>query len=303
VQRIPSLNALRAFEAVARHESFTRAAVELHVSQAAASQQVRALEADLGFALMHRSGRQLLPTEAALAGLADLREGFIRIARSVRLMREHAHRQLLKIRVEPTFAATWLIARLQDFRDTTKGIDVLIDAALDLPDFDRESLDIAIHFGTGNYSGLNTVQLFRDDVVPVCSPALIHGSSPLKEPSDLRHHTLIHLETVPGYSDWPYWRAWLRAADVEGVDVEQGMRFTDHGMALQAAVDGYGVALGTTAIVSDYIRLGQLVQPFDRHLLTKFGYYLVWPRYEGEELVKVSAFRDWIITVIERQAT
>ena len=292
-ERLPSLNALRAFEAVARHLSVSKAADELHVTQAAVSQQIKALEAELGGPLLRRANRRVYLTDTAQAGLADIRESFDLMSRAVRHMRADARRQLLTIRVEPTFATTWLVARLDHFRDANNGVDVLIDTSLDLPEFDREGIDIAIHFGTGDYAGLNSQQLFRDVVFPVCSPRLLEGSKPLRQPSDLRHHTLLHLESVPGYSEWPYWHAWLRAKGVKNIDAGHGMRFTEHSMALQAAVEAEGIALGTTALVSDYVASGQLVVPFDDHIATKYGYYLVWPKRLATA-PKVVAFCDWI---------
>ncbi len=299
-ERLPSLNALRAFEAVARHLSFSKAADELHVTQAAVSQQVKALEADLGAPLLRRAKRQIFLTETAQAGLADLRVSFDRMAGAVHKMRADARRQLLTVRVEPTFAATWLVARLDSFRDACNGIDILIDASLDLPDFDRDGVDVAIHFGTGDYPSLNAQQLFKDEVFPVCSPRLLEGPKPLREPSDLRYHTLLHLESIPGYSEWPYWRAWLRAVGVNDVDVGRGPRFTEHSMALQAAVEGQGVAMATTAIVADDIAKGRLVLPFDLHLTTIFAYYLVWPRDLASKSMVV-AFCDWIRAAIDHQ--
>jgi len=299
-EHLPSLNALRAFETVARHLSFRKAADELHVTQAAVSQQVKALEADLGTPLLRRANRRIYLTETGQAGLADLRLSFDRMALAVHRMRVDARRELLTIRVEPTFAASWLVARLDSFRDACDGVDILIDASLDLPDFDRDGVDVAIHFGTGDYPGLSFQQLFKDKVFPVCSPRLLDGPTPLREPGDLRHHTLLHLESIPGYSEWPYWRAWLRAVGIDDVDVSRGPRFTEHSMALQAAVEGQGVAMATTAIVADDIAKGRLVLPFDLHLTTNFAYYLVWPRNLARPLV-VAGFRDWIRGAIDRQ--
>ncbi|MDA0218251.1 MAG: transcriptional regulator GcvA [Proteobacteria bacterium] len=291
--RMPSLRALRAFEAVARHLSFSKAAEELHVSQAAVSQQIKALELELGGLLLRRGSRQVELTDTGRVGLIEIRESFDLMARGVRRMRAHLERQLLTIRVEPTFAATWLVARLDQFRRANEELDVLIDTSLEFPDFDREGIDIAICFGTGDHPRLEGQLLFRDVVFPVCSPRLLHGLKPLNSPADLAHHTLLHLETVPGYEDWPYWHGWLRAMGAEKVDASHGMRFTDHAVALQAAVEGEGVALGTTALVADYIASGRLVAPFEEHIVTKFGYYLVWPGALAAA-PKIVAFRNWI---------
>ncbi len=294
-QRLPSLNALRAFEAVARHLSISRAAEELHVTPAAVSQQVKALEADLGTALLRRVRRELYLTDAAQAGLADLRAGFDRLARAARRMRGDGERQLLTVRVEPTLAATWLVSRLEGFRQARPGIDLRLDASLELPDFARDGVDMAIHYGDGAYPGLEAVRLFTDEVFPVCSPRLLDGPRPLAEPADLRHHTLLHLEWNPRYGAWPDWAMWLRAAGAGDVDAERGPRFTEQSMSLQAAEEGQGVALGSTALVADDIAAGRLVQPFALHLTTSFAVYLVYPKDTVGES-KVDAFRDWITT-------
>ncbi|MBT4888386.1 MAG: transcriptional regulator GcvA [Rhodospirillales bacterium] len=300
-ERLPSLNSLRAFEAVARHQSFSKAAEELHVTQAAVSQQVKTLEADLGSPLFYRANRQVFPTEIAQSGLPDLRVSFDRMARAMSKMRATTRRQVLTIRVEPTFAATWLVARLEDFREASNDVDILVDASLRIPDFERDNIDVAIHFGTGDYPGMNFRELFKDDVFPVCSPELIKGTNPLCEPNDLKNHTLIHLESIPGYNEWPYWNAWLRAMGVEGVDINRGPRFTDHFMSLKAAREGQGVAMATMAIVADDIADGRLVLPFDLHMKTAYGYYLVWPKGETNK-PHSATFRDWICAEIDDYA-
>ncbi len=292
--RLPSLNALRAFECVARHLSVTKAADELHVTPAAVSLQVKALEADLGAKLVRRDGRGLALTTAGRAGLADLGEGFDRLARAARAMRPDRDRHMLTVSVEPSFAATWLVRRLDRFKRDHPGVDVRIDASMDRADFARDSVDLGIRYGTGDYPGLNVVRLFDDEVFPVCAPALMDGIHPLGEPGDLRWHTLLHLDWPPHMGEWPDWSSWLRAAGVDDIDAGRGPHFTDESMALQAAVQGQGVALGNTALVADDLAAGRLVWPFALCLPTMFAYYVVCPEGRADEPT-ITAFRDWLL--------
>lgn len=294
VDRLPSLNALRAFEAVARHRSIKKAAAELHVTPAAVSQQVKGLEADVGAALLRRLVGGLALTEAGESGLADLREGFGYLTRAVRKMRAKRGRQLLTVSVDPSFAATWLVARLDRFKQAHPEIDLLLEASSASADLARDGIDAAIRYGSGDFPGLHAVRLFGEAVFPVCSPTLLEEPHPLREPADLRWHTLLHLEWTPAKGEWPDWRAWLRAVGVEGIDVERGPRFTEHSMALQAAMEGQGVALGSTALVADALAAGRLVWPFDFCVPTAFAYYLVCLEQRAEE-PPIAAFRDWLV--------
>lgn len=297
-QRLPSLNMLRAFEVVARHLSFSKAAHELCVTQAAVSQLVKALETQLGVLLVRRLNRRIELTEAGKAGFTEFRRGFEALSRGFRNMDVHARRQVLKLRVEPTLAATWLIPRLSNFRRNCDVGDILIDTSLDLPDFERDDIDMAIHFGVGYYPGFKVRQLFEDDVFPVCSPKLLEGDNPLRELNDLRFHTLLHLETIPGYREWPDWSTWLASTSVNGIDIKCGSWFSDHRIALQAAVDGQGVAIATMALVADDLAEGRLVAPFDKHLTTSYGYYLVWPEDVASKKPVVD-FLEWICDSID----
>ncbi len=292
--RLPSLNALRAFDCVARHLSVTKAADELHVTPAAVSLQIKALEADLGAKLVRRDGRGLALTTAGRSGLADLGEGFDRLARAARTMRPDRDRQMLTVSVEPSFAATWLVRRLDRFKRDHLGIDVRIDASMDRADFARDGVDVGIRYGTGDYPGLDVVRLFDDEVFPVCAPALMDGVHPLVEPGDLRWHTLLHLDWPPHMGEWPDWSSWLRAAGVDDVDAGPGPHFTDESMALQAAVQGQGVALGNTALVADDLVAGRLVWPFALCLPTMFAYYVVCPEDRADDPT-VTAFRNWLL--------
>jgi LysR family transcriptional regulator, glycine cleavage system transcriptional activator len=299
--RLPSLNALRAFEAVARHQSIRKAAEELHVTSAAVRQQVKALEEEFGTRLLQRSDGRVVLTEAAQAGLIELRTGFESLAEGVKRMRSRGDRELLKVSVDPSLAATWLVSRLQRFAEQYPDIDVLIEATAGHADFARDSVDVAIRYGDGNFPGLHAVPIFDEQVCPVCSPRLRRAIHPLREPADLRWHTLLHLEWTPQKGRWPDWQTWLQAAGVTGVDFSKGPRFTQHSMALQAAVQGQGVALGSTALVSDDLAAGRLVCPFDFCLRTPFSYYVVAPSRLAQQR-RIAVFRDWLAGEADRAA-
>ena len=300
-QRLPSLNALRAFEAVARHLSVAKAADELHVTPAAVSQQLRVLEEDLGVEHFTRVKRALRPTEIAEAGYGDLRDGFDSLARGVAKMRARTGRSLLTLSVEPSFAATWLVARLERLRRRQPELDVLLETSMRLVNLEREGFDLAIRYGAGVYPGLESARLFAEEVFPVCSPRLLETPAPLRQPSDLRHHTLLHLEWVSAYVEWPDWAAWLAAAGATEIDARRGPRFTDHALALQAAVEGQGVALGSTALIADDLAAGRLVAPFDFCLTTRFGYFLVWPK-DAAKRPEAAAFRAWLLDEAQASA-
>ena len=300
LQRLPSLNALRAFEAAARHLSLTKAAAELNVTPAAVSHQLKALEADLGLTLLRRAGATFVPSDAALAGLPDLRAAFDGLAQGVRKIRDHAGGGPLTLSVNPSFASTWLVPRLDHFKAAHPEIDVRLDASTDLVDFARDGIDAAVRYGAGDYPGTQTIRLFRESFFPVCSPALLDGPHPLRAPADLKWHTLIHVDWTSRTGEWPDWHMWLSAAGVTGVDHTRGTRFMQSNLALQAAVAGQGVALGSTALVADHLAAGRLVWPFELCLPTDFGCYFVCPQ-ETAGLPKVAAFRDWLLAEVAHQ--
>ncbi|MBI3898838.1 MAG: transcriptional regulator GcvA [Gammaproteobacteria bacterium] len=290
---LPSLNALRAFEAVARHLSMQRAAKELHVTAAAVSQQIKSLESYLGRKLLRRQNGTYALTENALAGFRDLQEAFDRLATAVDAMKRGA-RTLLTVSVEPSLAATWLVPRLHRLKAQHPGLDVLLQASSELADFARDPVDVALRYGIGKYPGLASERFFGEEVFPVCSPQLLRGKHALKKPADLRHHRLLHLQWTPQCGQWPDWAAWLKAAAVNGVDVEKGLRFTEHAMALQAAAEGQGVALGSTALVADYLATKRLVKPFAISMATRFGYHFVCTEERAQE-PNIVVFRDWVM--------
>ena len=287
-RKIPPLNSLRAFEAAARHMSFTKAAEELFVTQAAVSHQVKSLEDFLGIRLFRRLNRRLLLTDEGQAYLP-------RLSQALDLMHEATHQLLsagatgsLTVSVLPSFAAAWLVPRLGRFRERHPDIDLRIDPAREVVDFARGDVDVAIRWGKGEYPGLQADRLMNEDTFPVCSPDLLWGNHPLRSPQDLVHHTLLHDDS---HGDW---RTWLLAADVEGVDPNRGVVFTESSLLIQAAMAGQGVALARSVLAADGLADGKLVRPFGQNLPREFAYYLVCPLDTAEQ-PKVQAFREWLI--------
>lgn len=293
-RRLPPLNALRAFEAAARHLSLTRAAEELHVTPAAVSHQVKSLEAYLGVKLFRRANRSLLLTDAGQACLPGLLDGFDRLAQAVEAVHACDESGPLTVTVPPSFGAKWLVTRLDRFRLKHPGYDVRLDASMRLVDLMREGVDIAVRYGAGHYEGMRVDRLMDEVAVPVCSPRLLEDDNPLREPADLCRHTLLH-HTAPHQDDnFPDWRMWLRAAGVESCDLSRGPTFSLASMAVEAAINGQGVALVGDVLVADDIAAGRLVRPFELSFPVNFAYYIVCPRVTAER-PRVVAFREWLL--------
>ena len=292
-RRLPSLNALRAFEAAARHLSFTRAAHELNVTQAAISHQVKALEERLGVRLFRRLNRALLLTDAGQGYLPPLREAFDRLAEATDRVAARDAGGALTVSVLPSFAAKWLVPRLGRFREVCPDVDVRIAPSGHLTDFDREDVDVAIRYGAGKWPALRADFVMTEDIYPVCSPALLDGPNPLHAPRDLRHHTLLH------DSELGRWGVWLLAAGVEGVDPTRGPGFTDSSLVVQAAVEGQGVALARSALAAADLAAGRLIKPFDLSMPAEYAYYVVCPEATAER-PKVAAFREWVLAEAAR---
>jgi LysR family glycine cleavage system transcriptional activator len=293
-RRLPPLNALRAFEAAARHLSVSKAAEELHVTPAAISHQVKGLEEWLGVQLFRRLNRQILLTDAGQTCLKGLREGFDRLADTVAKVQVGTSGGPLTVTVAPSFASKWLVPRLDRFRRQHPDIDLRIDASTGLADFARDGIDIAIRFGPGRYPGLRVDRLLTEEMSPVCSPALLRGAHPLRQPADLRHHSLLHIELPISGDVQPTWEMWLLAAGVRDVDWTRGPRFTNSSMAIETAVAGEGVVLGSNVLVADDLAAGRLVKPFAVNLPVDFAYFVVSPEPTADR-PKIAAFRAWVI--------
>lgn len=290
-RRLPPLNGLRAFEAAARHLSFTRAASELNVTQAAISHQIRMLEDRLGVKLFVRRNRTVLLSEAGQAYLPALRDAFDLIDQATdRLLRRDEGGPLV-ISSTASFATKWLVPRLSSFQSLHSEIEVQLSTSFELVDFQRDAVDAAIRWGLGKWPGLHVERLFTQDLFPVCAPAMAKGRAGLKHPSDLARVTLLH--TTTARDDW---RLWLTAAGVRGVDASRGPVFDQLLTALQAAIDGVGVALGQTQLVERDIAAGRLVRPFELSLPIEAAYYFVCPPAALKRR-KVKAFHDWMLSL------
>ena len=293
--RLPSLNGLRAFEAAARHLSFTQAAAELNVTQTAISHQIKRLEEELGVRLFIRQNRALALTPQAKEYLPGIRAAFndLRLATDRLLRRDDDH--VLTVSTLASLAAKWLLPRLTAFQEAHPGIDVRITTSTALVDFRSGGVDAAIRYGRGQWPGLRADWLMADELFPVCSPQLLKGSKPLKCPEDLRDHVLLHTSNFNSDD----WRLWLTAAGLPtNLSRMPGVTFDLVFMTVQAAIDGVGVAMGRTSYVQDDIAKGRLVVPFDITLPVDAGFYLVSPEATADS-PKLSAFRNWLLETVK----
>jgi LysR family transcriptional regulator, glycine cleavage system transcriptional activator len=286
-RRLPPLNALPSFEAAARHLSFSKAADELHVTHGAVSRAIRNLEKHLGIQLFTRSVRAVRLTPMGASFAADVRQILDQLAAAT-LATTGQQSSVLNVSTLDTFASKWLVPRLFKFRRENPGIDVRLSTSERLADFVSDGIDIAIRYGRGQYPGVTSDLLMKEDVFPVCSPKLLEGPDPLRTTADLKHHTLIHDNF---HIDWAMW---LRMAGIGDIDAHKGPSFYSSEHVLQAAVQGEGVALGRSALVADDLSTGRLVRPFALSLPAELAYYIVYPP-AALKRSKVRVFRDWVL--------
>jgi LysR family transcriptional regulator, glycine cleavage system transcriptional activator len=309
IYRLPPLNALRVFEAAARHLSFKEAAAELHITQAAVSHQIKSLEEYLGVDLFRRAGRGVQLTEAAKAALPRLREGFEALAAAVETVRERSDEAELVITSPPVFTARWLMPRLADFAKKEPKIDVRVVAnsrmvdsgALDSPmiigtlDLRSDASGVEIHLGQGEYPGHRADRLFGVKMVLVASPELIEGEPPLRKPADLARHVLLHDDAMEIVAHGGAWQKWLEAAGVDHeVDGSRGPHFSSNILSLEAASQKMGVALALRPLIDADVASGRLRTPFDFEVNPRSAYYLVCPEVIAERPA-VQAFRNWLL--------
>src|SRR5262245_5877237 len=287
LRRLPSLNALKAFEAAARHESFTRAADELCVTQAAVSQQVKALESILGLKLFNRERQRLIITEAGREYLAVLRDAFDRIAVGTNRLVQRQSSGIFTVSTSPDFAAKWLVHRLGRFAEAHPDIDLRVSASMGHVDFAREQIDLAVRHGEGHWGGLDVLRLCAERLFPVCSPKLIQGRNRISEPSDLLKFPLLRLD------GWDTWSRWFQAAGIS-IPVARGPVLSQASMLIDAAVDGQGVALARTALAAWDLIHGRLVAPVEVTLRMQKTYWIVSPKATAG-LPKVQIFRKWLL--------
>jgi LysR family glycine cleavage system transcriptional activator len=287
------MNALVAFEAAARHESFTRAAEELCVTQGAVSHQVKALEVELGVKLFMRLPQRLSLTVAGIEYFVVAREALDRVASGTDQLLKRQSSGVLTVSTSPNFAAKWLVHRLGRFTDLFPDIDLRLSATKRHMDFAREDLDIAIRHGDGSEKGLSITKLYTERLFPVCSPDLMRGRQSLKKLENLAHHNLLHLD------DRQDWSKWLEAACVEAIDLTRGPIFDQASMVIDAAVAGQGVGLARSGLAAHDLLNGRLVQPFKQSLRVNYAYWIVCPKSTAD-LPKIKLFRDWLLSEAEK---
>jgi LysR family transcriptional regulator, glycine cleavage system transcriptional activator len=306
--RLPPLNALRAFEAAARHLSVKKAAIELNVTPAAVSHQIRMLEDYLGVQLFHRYNRALELTEAARAALPKLREGFDNLGQAVERLRSHVGGGVLTVSAAPSFAARWLMPRLHRFIVAHPEVDVRVSARMRRVSVDGkgdvaeratveawlDDSDIAVLYGRGNYPGLWVRKLLDLTITPICSPRLLEGEHALRSPPDLGHHMLLHDDTGDLYDNEPFWDIWLRAAGVTGVDARRGPHFSHAVLAFEAAMDAVGVVASMPVLAAEDIAAGRLVTPFELRVALASAYFVVCQESAAARPA-VTLFREWLL--------
>ncbi|GIL02767.1 MAG: LysR family transcriptional regulator [Alphaproteobacteria bacterium] len=288
---LPPLNALRAFEAIARHLSFAKAAEELHVTPAALSHQIRALERQLGVTLFHRRTRAIDLTEAGRLIYPGLHAGFESLRDAIARLDRARDDRFLVISATPGLTAKWLVPRLWRFLSAHPEIDARVASSMSYANFLNDGVDVAIRLSKGIHPGFHVELLFRDSVVPLCSPRLVEAG--LRRIEDLARFPLIHYDVPLSAPKAPLWEEWLRLARADGIDATRGLRVNAADHALDAAVAGAGVALTHKLIASDDVHTGRLVQPFGPELPIDLAYHFVCPKGH-ETRPKMRAFRDWL---------
>lgn len=293
MRKLPPLNALKSFEAAARHLSFTKAAEELFVTQAAVSHQVKALEDYLGTPLFIRRNRALLLTEAGQSYHLDIRQMFEQLTAATSRIMLASEEGALTISVPPGFAILWLVPRLSRFHEAHPDIEVRLKAVDEITGSLTDYIDVAIYYGRGGWPGLRSYRLHKEYLIPVCSPLLKQGPKRLQQPADLHQHTLLHDETRNA------WRQWFQKMGEEPPERKSGPVFSHSALALQAAVHGQGIALANNVLAKPEIESGHLVRIFAEALPTQDAFYLVC-REAQAETGKIATFRQWLLAEVQR---
>ncbi len=291
---LPPLNSLRAFEATARHLSFSRAAEELGVTPAALSHQVAGLEAFLDERLFHRSARTISLTPAGEILYPGLNAAFSQIRQSVERVMDTSDGQILVVSAPPGLTAKWLVPRLYRFLTRHPELDVRVSATLALASFAGDRVDVAIRNATGPFPGLWSQKFLEIETLPVVSPRLIEQHGPLESPDDLARFPIIHDDSLGRMFGLPTWMDWLKAAGADHVDLSRGLHFSSADHAIEAALEGAGVLLGVRSLAIDDVRLGPLVFPFSRALRSERSFHIVCPMGH-ESRPKIAAFCAWIL--------
>ena len=294
--RLP-LNALRVFEAAARHGRFDRAADELAITPGAVSRQIKALELELGVRLFDRFNRAVRLTEAGARLSEGVAQGLERIEQSVERIRPRGDGPLV-VSVLHSFAVKWLVPRLHAFYERHPDAEILVSASDRNVDLVREA-DVAIRYGPGPYPGLSAQKLAHGRMFPVCSPRLLEGDAPLKTPSDLARFLLLHDDNL--LNTEPVWTDWLRAAGAEGVDGSKGLRFSNTYLSLEAATSGRGVVLAHEILAYDDLKSGRMVRPFEQAIDSAPLLYWFLCLPERADQPRIRRFRSWLIEQVRRE--
>jgi LysR family transcriptional regulator, glycine cleavage system transcriptional activator len=289
--RMPPLNALRAFEASARHLSFKQAANELRVTAGAVSQHVKSLEELLGIKLFRRLHKSLELTQAGVAYLPALRNAFSIISEATQRIAAKRQAEVLSIGVQAAFAVKWLFGSLPQFLEVNPRIDVRLGSSIELEEVRQGTVDAIIRYGAGHFPGFCSTLIRAERLDPVCSPRLPANGPPLRKPEDLRHYTLLHDEFREG------WRIWCAAQEIDNLDLTKGLSFADEHLALKAAIEGFGVALAQGVLVEEDVRSGRLVRPFGDGLQLNSGYYLICSDGNAE-CAKMKTFRAFLSSAL-----
>lgn len=287
-RNLPPLNALRAFEATARHLSVKNAAEELRVTPGAVSQMLKALELHLGIKLFQRVNRGIFLTDAGQGYLPAIRNAFRQIGDATRRISGSADTGVLTVSVTPFFAVAWLVPRLKDFQDAHPDIDLQIVTSNVLVDFSRDGVDVAVRHGLGRYPGLRSERVVAVEIVPVAAPTLVAKFGAPATSAELTRWPLVQDAERKG------WHLWFQSQGIDEIGPPRGPSFDDSGLLLTAVLTGQGAGLLPVAMVAPVIAEGRLVKLADVALLEDFAYYLVYPEASQERL-KVAAFRSWII--------
>lgn len=301
---LPSLNALRAFEAVSRHLNYRKAADELHVSPGAVKQLVKKLEEAVGMKLLEKQGRGIVLTEPGALGKEGLSSAFRQINDTVIRMRAHDQSRRLIVTIEPSIAAAWLVPRLEQFKALHSGVEILIDSSMQIVDMTLGLADVAIRYAVDPAPDMVTHRLFDEDLRAYCSPVLADGSPRITRIEDLAQVNLLRWDLssydgAPVTKHWNQWRNWLAELGANHVVPGEGTRFSDYNLAVQAAVAGQGMIIGSAPILRDLIEAGLLITPLSESAKIQIGYDLVTTETAMEK-PGVAILIDWILQEARR---
>jgi LysR family glycine cleavage system transcriptional activator len=290
--RLPPMQALRAFEAAARMRSLTRAAESLHLTHGAISHQIKSLEQDFGVRLVERAGRGIRLTDEGERFATRVRSVLSDLGDAVRELTERANPRQLRVSVMPSFAARWLLPRIGKFFAKHPEIDLDVIANNALADFKRDDVDVALRHGLGDWPGLVCEHVLDDAAFPVCSPRLNNGRLPAR-PAELSRYTLLR-------SEGESWKSWFEAAGLDWPEPTRGPMFSDSSHTMQAAIDGQGIALARSSLLGNDVRNGVLVRLFDTVVPLPKKYFLVYPARLADS-PKLAPFRQWLFDEVAEE--